>query len=122
MDSYKKIKDGSLAVIALERINIIEKHGRDIGIDRIGPDLERIISGAPAPEEHPQAGAQILFCDEKIEITPDNREISYFHYVIRILNERGKENFSETHAEYDSTYEKVELEVAPYATHKTRGV
>jgi len=112
LDSYKKIKSGSFAAQARVRLGMIEKQSTPINIKEINPLMERIISSAPSGQDYPQAGAQILFCEEKVEITPDNKEISYLHYVIRILNERGKEGFSETHIEYDSTYEKVELEYA----------
>jgi len=112
LDSYKKIKTDTFAIRSKERIDIIEKPDQPRHIKEISPNMDRIISSALSVENYPQAGAQILFCDEKIEITPDNKEISYLHYVVRILNERGKESFSEAHIEYDSTYEKVELEYA----------
>jgi hypothetical protein len=112
LDSYKKIETETFASRSKERIDIIEKQGQPGHIKEISPDTHRIISSAPKAFDYPQAGAQILFCDEKIEITSDNKQISYLHYLIQILNERGKESFSETHIEYDSTYEKVELEYA----------
>jgi tetratricopeptide (TPR) repeat protein len=112
LDSYKKIKSDKFFGRARQRLGVIEKQAKPVHIKEINADVNRIISSAPSAENYPQAGAQILFCDEKIEITPDNKEISYLHYVVRILNERGKESFSEAHIEYDSTYEKIELEYA----------
>ncbi len=74
--------------------------------------MAKILSAAPAQELYPQAGALVLSCDEEIEVTPQGTQVSYSHYIIKILNARGKEDFSETHIDYDSTYEKVELEYA----------
>jgi hypothetical protein len=34
------------------------------------------------------------------------------HYLVKIFNERGKEEFSELHIGYDSTFEEVKLEYA----------
>lgn len=110
--NYKKIKDKKFSQLALERINIIEKSSHALLIKDIDPEIAKIIENAPAQEKYPQAGALILYCDEKIEVTPENTQVSYLHYVVKILNERGKENFAETAISYDSTYEKVELEFA----------
>ncbi|MFZ5800292.1 MAG: DUF3857 domain-containing transglutaminase family protein, partial [Candidatus Omnitrophota bacterium] len=57
------------------------------------------------------AGALILNADETIEITEDNRQIAESHFVIKILNERGR-GFAEVDVDYDSTYEKAELNFA----------
>ena len=38
--------------------------------------------------------------------------MSTLHYLIKIFNERGKEEFAEAQVGYDSTYEKVELDFA----------
>ena len=110
--NYKKIKDKFFSSQALERINIIEKSSHAVLIKDSDPVIARIIESAPSTDKYPQAGALILYCDEKIEVTPENTQVSYLHYVVKILNERGKENFAETAIGYDSTYEKVELEFA----------
>lgn len=47
-----------------------------------------------------------------MEITDQDTQVSSLHYIIKILNERGKEDFSEAQIEYDTTYEKIELEYA----------
>ena len=112
LENYRKIKSSDLSSQAMLREVIIEKRGGLEKIQELDPESSRIISQAPAPENYPQAGAQVLFCDEKVEITADNKEISSMHYIVKILNERGKEGFSETHIGYDSTYEKVELQFA----------
>jgi hypothetical protein len=112
LENYRKIKSPAFSSQAMLREVIIEKQGGFAQIQDLDPESARTISQAPAPENYPQAGALVLLCDEKVEITPDNKEISSMHYIVKILNERGKESFSETHIDYDSTYEKVELEFA----------
>ncbi|OGX15084.1 MAG: hypothetical protein A2166_06625 [Omnitrophica WOR_2 bacterium RBG_13_41_10] len=110
--AYKKIKDKEFLRLASERINIIEKQAQVANIKELDPEIYKILSQAPSAEIYPQAGGLILYCDEKVEITEANTQVSKLHYLIKILNERGKESFSETQIEYDSTYEKVELEYA----------
>lgn len=112
LESYKKIKSPGYLSLASARINSIEKKINLTLIKDLDPAAHKIITQAPSAKEFPQAGALILSSDERIEITPSNTEISSAHYIIKILNERGKENFSEAHIDYDSTYEKVELEYA----------
>ena len=109
---YKKIKDTEFRLKAQKRIETIEKQVNLNHIKDIDPEVHRILLNAPSPELYPQAGALILSCDEKIEVTPQGKQVNYIHYIIKILNERGKDDFSETHIEYDSTYEKVELDYA----------
>ena len=74
--------------------------------------MQEIIKTAPSQGKYPNAGALILLCDEKIELKPQNTAVYYEHILIKILNERGKQDFSEAVISYDSTYEKVELEYA----------
>lgn len=109
---YEKIKDKEFRALALERINIIDKLASLVHIKDIDPRVYKILANAPSTEQYPQAGALILSCDEEIEISAEGTQVSYLHYLIKILNERGKVDFSETHIDYDSTYEKVELEYA----------
>lgn len=109
LEVYRKIKSAKFKTQAKERIEIIEKQVGPSHINEIDPQVAKILLSAPAQELYPQAGALILFCDEKIEITAEGAQVSYLHYLIKILNERGKEHFSESHIAYDSTFEKVEL-------------
>ncbi len=112
MENYARIKSSGFFALAKVRQDSIEKLPGIARIQDLDPGVAQIISQAPPSENYPQAGAQILLCDEKVEITGENKQISSLHYVVKILNERGKEGFSETHIDYDSTYEKVELEFA----------
>ena len=112
LTAYKKIKDKEFVSLAIERIEAIERLVVGRNIRELAPESYQAIANAPSEELYPQAGALILFCDESIEETPENTEVSRLHYLVKILNERGKEDFSEAKIEYDSTYEKVELEYA----------
>lgn len=112
LENYKKIKAEEFISFANERVSRIEKQENTLKIKDIDQGISKIIEDAPAQEAYPQAGALILLCDEKVEVTPQNTQVSSLHYLVKILNERGKESFSETHIDYDSTYEKVELEYA----------
>ncbi|MFZ2602513.1 MAG: DUF3857 domain-containing protein, partial [Candidatus Omnitrophota bacterium] len=109
---YHKIKSKEFLPLALIRINLIEKEVNSFKIQELSPQVSKIISASPTIKEFPQAGALILLSDEKIKVTAENTQISQMHYLVKILNSRGKENFSESHIDYDSTYERVELEFA----------
>ncbi|MCM8789748.1 MAG: DUF3857 domain-containing protein, partial [Candidatus Omnitrophica bacterium] len=112
LELYAKIKSDNFKQLALSRANSIEKEDKGVNIKDIEPEVYEIIENAPSEELYPQAGALVLKCDEKIEVTAGDKKISTLYYLIKILNERGKENFSETTIEYDSTFEKIELEFA----------
>jgi tetratricopeptide (TPR) repeat protein len=103
---YRKIKSGKFLSLASERIESIVKSS---GPGTAGGEMRALISSSGGQAEYPEAGALILFARESVEITADNREVSDCHYAVKILNQRGKEDFSEAKIEYDSTYEKVEL-------------
>jgi len=109
---YRKIKSKEFISQAQERLNIIEKQANSRTIQEASPQVAQIIKASPSEKEFPQAGALVLLSDEKIEVTSDNRQVSDMHYLVKIINERGKEQFSESHIDYDTTYEKIELEYA----------
>lgn len=109
---YKQIAAGSFLALAQGRLDAIQKTKSTLNLKDIDPKIWEVITNAPPQEKYPDAGALILLCDEEIKITPENTQTSSLHYVVKILNQRGKENFSETQIDYDSTYERVELEYA----------
>ena len=112
LNIYNNISEEPFKTRALKRIQSITKLGENVFLDNLSPSLQEIIKAAPPAERYPNAGALILFCDETIEVTPQNTAIFFEHLLIKILNERGKQDFSEIVIGYDSTYEKVELEYA----------
>ena len=112
LKAYRAVTGREFADAARSRIAIIEKEANPLNIKDIDPGVARILSQSPDAGAYPQAGALILLSDEQAEITADNKMVYRLHYIVRILNERGKENFSEAPIEYDSTDEKVTLEYA----------
>jgi len=112
LEIYKRIKDERFLAKAKEQANDIEKQAQEVSIDEEDTQVATILKNSPPPQKYPQAGALILLSDEKVEITSLDTQVSSMHYIIKILNERGKEDFSESHIDYDSTYDKVELEYA----------
>jgi len=109
---YEEIDNKQFITKAKIRIDIIEKKVGLKRIQDIDPIINKIIADSPGQKAYPQAGALILLADENTEVTKEKAEISSLHYLIKVLNERGKENFAEAAIEYDSTFEKVELEYA----------
>jgi hypothetical protein len=98
--------------LAAEHSNQIEKQAGSGQAALIDLETERLRNLSVSQENYPEAGAVILLADESIEVSKEGAQVSYMHYVIKILNERGKEEFAETQIGYDSTYEKVILESA----------
>jgi hypothetical protein len=112
LKAYAGIKDKALKIKADERVHVISREAKPLNIKEIDPEIAQIVEVSPGQEAYPQAGALVLLCDEKIEIKADGTQITDAHYLIKILNDRGKEDFSETQIDYDSTFERVELEYA----------
>jgi hypothetical protein len=109
LEIYRGIGAGSFAKKARQRIQAIEKNGEMPAIAKVDPQVHRLLAQAPGQAQYPQAGALVISCREEIQITADGKETSDLYYLVKILNERGKEAFAETSVDYDSTYEKVEL-------------
>jgi len=109
---YKGIQGRAFSPQAKARIEIIEKNFGLRRLEDLDPKIQKIISSAPGQEAYPQAGALILWADEQVVVTREDTSSADLHYIIKILNERGKDSFAEARIEYDSTYEKVELDYA----------
>jgi hypothetical protein len=112
LEHYAEIRSPDFAALAAKQTGQIERQVKGKLIKDVDPRVAEILASAPPAEDYPQAGALILWCDEKIEVSAKNSQVSDLHYIVKILNERGKESFAETVIEYDSTFEKVELEYA----------
>lgn len=107
---YEKINAQDFVDLAKDRVNALNStRGAAASKDFIGLfDLGRNYSA----QDYPQAGALILKVDEEMVVSGDDSAVSYSHIAAKILNERGKKDFSEIEIEYDSTDEEVELEFA----------
>jgi tetratricopeptide (TPR) repeat protein len=109
---YTKIKSNPYQKLAKERMDIITQQYSGLRLEDLEINLRKIIQSTPKRELYPQASAFILLADEEIEITEEDTSIYKAHFVIKILDERGKKNFSEVVVDYDSTYEKPQLQYA----------
>ena len=112
LDIYRQVNQEPFKTRAQKRIQLVTRLGENLYLESLSPGLQEIIKTAPAQDGYPNAGALILFCNERAELTSENTAVFFEHFLIKILNERGKQNFSEIVISYDSTYEKVELEYA----------
>ncbi|MDP8267005.1 MAG: DUF3857 domain-containing protein [Candidatus Aceula meridiana] len=108
---YNKITPGEFQERAKDRIQKINALKENTNLDGIDPKIKELIVNSPTQEDFPQAGAIVLYLKEKVEVNDDNTIEYTEHYLIKILNERGKGS-GEVQASYDSTYEKVEVELA----------
>ena len=107
IEIYKKIK-GAFKQKALARIGHIKLKIEDT----LPPHITSLSSQAQNfLEEVKDEAAIIYFVDEKTEITEENSSVSTIHVIEQILQERAKE-LGEIDIGYDSTYERVELELA----------
>lgn len=107
LEVFGRIKDREYSLKAKARIDAIS--GLRGGF--LDPALKEEIAGI-TQEQYPLAGAAIILVDENMTLSRDNTLTSESRYMIKILNERGKQDFSEVVIGYDSTYEKVEVEYA----------
>jgi len=102
---YTGVKSSPFMDLAQKRVREIDSQLQASSAD---PAILKLLKESPGEEKYPQAGAIILLADEKLQVTPDNTEVSDSRYIIKILNERGRK-FAEVDIDYDSTYEKAEL-------------
>jgi len=116
---YRKINDGNFANMARRRLENISRESEGLRIDDLDEETRNIILNAKDAEEYPEAGAVILLSDERVRVFEDNTAVFQQRYIIKILNERGRQNFAEIEIGYDSTDESVEIEYA--RTIKTDG-
>ncbi len=112
LDIYHKITEQPYKSRAQDRIQLITRLGENLYLANLPANLQEIIKSAPLADKYPNAGALILLCDEGAEINTQNTAVFSEHILVKILNERGKQAFSEVAISYDSTYDKVELEYA----------
>jgi len=108
---YSKIKSIGYQLDVKARIEKITALAKETDLNGLDPKIKELILNAPAQEKYPQAGAVILLSQEDIAIKDDNTMEFVQHYLIQILNDRGKHH-AEIEIGYDSTYDKVEIDFA----------
>ncbi len=110
---YRRIQDDpGFGAQARERITLISLSVPEALFAGVSDEVRSLIEKSPAAEAYPDASALYLLADETIRLTKNSQVRSEHHYVVKILNDRGKESYGEVTLPYDSTYETVELEYA----------
>ncbi len=110
--AYSQIKEGKYLSSTKKRILLINAGMRLATVDDIeDPYLRNLIKTSPGSTEYPNAGAIVLLDDERLKILSDGTAVQTTHFMVKILNERGK-HYGEVEVGYDSTYETVEIEYA----------
>ena len=104
---FKQIKNTPYLALAKERLASIERQSTEY-LSSLEPEFKNAIIEA-TKEKYPLAGAAVILADETLRLTLENTLISEARYIIKILNDRGKNDFSEIVIGYDSTYETVEV-------------
>ncbi|MCM8782868.1 MAG: DUF3857 domain-containing protein, partial [Candidatus Omnitrophica bacterium] len=108
---YNRIKNEPYRNLAQKNLKKIEQISHQ-DVHSEDKDLERFFDKKFSKEFYPDASILFLLVDEEFEIMTDNSAVYSAHFIIKILDEKGKENFSEVSINYDSTYEKPYLEFA----------
>jgi len=110
---YEQIEEMKYKELAEKHINYINAKTKVLTVDDItDPYIKNLIKNTPGKAEYPNAGAIILLDDETFRVSSDYSAIEEFHFLVKILNDRGKEKYGEIKLGYDSTYEKLEIEYA----------
>jgi len=102
---YEKIKGIKYKNPAQQRIAYITVQTKVITVkDITDPYIRDLIKASPEQSEYPNAGAIVLLSEEKFKILSDYTVVQKFHFLVKILNDRGKEKYGEIKLNYDSTY------------------
>jgi len=113
LEIYNKIKGEEYIKLAQRRVALINAQTKVLTVADISdPYIRELIKNSPEQIDYPNAGAVILLYENHLEILEDRTAIEKSHFLVKILNDRGKEEYGEIRLFYDSTYEKVEIEYA----------
>ncbi|GAH75065.1 unnamed protein product, partial [marine sediment metagenome] len=109
---YSQIKEGKYLSLAKKRILLINAGMKLATVDGIeDPYLRNLIKTSPGSADYPNAGAIVLLDDYQLKILSDGTAVQTTHFMVKILNERGK-HYGEVELGYDSTYETIEIDYA----------
>ncbi|MFH1361015.1 MAG: DUF3857 domain-containing protein [Candidatus Omnitrophota bacterium] len=111
LDIYAAVQQAEFKDMAQARIQLISAERQNKGLEDLDPFVQDLIRNAPSQEDNPQAAAVILFDHEGVTVQKNNTVEYVHHYLLKILNERGKK-YGEIQTGYDSTYDKVTVEIA----------
>ncbi|MCD6539702.1 MAG: DUF3857 domain-containing protein [Candidatus Omnitrophica bacterium] len=105
---YQEITSSPYLKLAQRRLSKLKLKFQD----ELPPSLREIVEDSPTSLDFPDASSVILLCKEKVKITPDNKQETTFHLMVKVLTDKGRQDWGEVEINYDSTYERVELDFA----------
>ncbi len=70
-------------------------------------EVKAMIASAPKPEQYPQAAGYVLINQHATTFNADGSGVTDFHYVIKILQERGKEQYGDVKEKYNKDSDSV---------------
>ncbi len=105
---YKRVKPPyqELAEQRLKEIKVVKEVALPTYISQLVKDSQEFLRKVP------DEAALVLQVKETKEITSSNTSTTTLHVIEKVLKERAKEDLAEVLINYDSTYERVELEFA----------
>ncbi|MGC8716425.1 MAG: DUF3857 domain-containing protein [bacterium] len=72
-------------------------------------DVSKLIANTPTQKDYPDASSIILLDNGERVVHPDGTSSITYHRVIKILNERGRENYGEVFIPYSLLSERVKI-------------
>jgi tetratricopeptide (TPR) repeat protein len=72
-------------------------------------DVSKLITNTPTQKDYPDASSIIIFDNAERVVHPDGTSSLTYHRVIKILNERGRENYGEVFIPYSLLSERVKI-------------
>ena len=81
-------------------------------VDLIDIDIKGIIAAAPDPADYPDADAIILLNQFSHEVTPSGKSRYTTHQVVKILTERGVQNYDDIAIPHTPTAQHITVNIA----------
>lgn len=104
---YEELKVTDYAEKAIKRLKELQSYK-----STLSPELKVYIDKPVLQEDFPDSDSVLIFSKEMIELKDDNTSVYTIHALVKVLNDRGRDRWAELNLNYDSTYQRVELEYA----------
>ena len=105
-----------LAPTRLQSLSQLDRSARMVidlvPVDLIDIDIEKVIAAAPNAADYPDADAIILLNQFSHEVTPAGKSRYTSHQVVKILTERGVQNYDDIAIPYTPTAQHITVNVA----------
>jgi hypothetical protein len=113
---HKTIRSSVLYVIFLSLVMVFSS---DWAADEVSPEVADAIAQAPSPEDYPEAAAVVLFDRTVVEVDPQKKVTKNRHLLMKILHERGKDEYGDQTIRFDKQKQRVDILTA--RTHTAAG-